>query len=108
MSANDMTVAICVIFTLFTIYRDWQMGKERERLMDRVMATSLPQLNYETRKKVVQGRPPAAKAATDEEMSAREERMREEQIAHANGEIDDAVLKAKAFAHIHGSGPRKT
>lgn len=63
-------------FAAAWIYQDWKHGRERQQLLDRLMARSLPEFKYEERKeKVLRSEPKTTRFPSDAELAAAEQKM---------------------------------
>lgn len=105
-----------VMYMAAWLVREWQWSKERDKwdvertkMVDRLMAKSLPEFKYEERKEEVLKKKAAVVAKpspTDAEM-AEWERRHDSQVAENNAEIDAKVaeLRRKAVSGVETRVP---
>lgn len=106
MDATLVFVSGAVYMAVWLI-REYQWSKEREKLLDRIMARSLPEFKHEVRKEEILKKRDTAVAKpspSDEELAAWELKH-SSQVAENNAAIDAALaalrVKAAAAAEIH-------
>ena len=96
------TLWLGILFTMAWLTREWQWAREREKLLDRIMARSLPEFKHEERKADIMRKKPEPKPFPSDAELAQWELKHTSQVAENSKELDAALtdLQRKASSVV--------